>query len=89
MCLIIIIFFSSSIVETDELLAIELEISELDEQINHLRFKRSQLIERQQTLKNTLKQNQQSTSNTNSIEQWQRTGEENQQPFLCVIFFFH
>ncbi len=73
----IIIFFSSSIIEKnedDELITIEFEISEIDKEINRLRHKRSQLIERQEKLKNTIKQNQRSTFNSNLVEQWQRTG---------------
>ena len=69
--------FSSSIVEKnedDELISIELEISEIDEEIARLRRKRSQLVERQEKLKNTIKQDQRSTLNINLVEQWQRTG---------------
>ncbi|CAF3403671.1 unnamed protein product [Rotaria sp. Silwood1] len=66
----------SSIIESnenDELIAIELEISEIDVEINRLRHKRCQLVERQKKLKDSMKQNQQSTLNTNLVEQWQRT----------------
>ncbi|CAF3259461.1 unnamed protein product [Rotaria socialis] len=59
--------------QNDELIAIELEISEIDLEINRLRQKRFQLAERQQKLKDALKQNQQSTSNINLVEQWQQT----------------
>ena len=72
------VYNSSSTVENreeeDELIALELEISELDQEINRLRHKRSQLFERQEKLKNTIKQNQRSTSDINLVEQWQRTG---------------
>lgn len=60
--------------EDDELLAIELEISEIDEEIQRLRFKRSQLVLRQEQVKNSLKEDQRTTTDTNSIQQWQRTG---------------
>ncbi|CAF0835104.1 unnamed protein product [Rotaria sordida] len=59
--------------ETDELIAIELEISEIDAEINRLRHKRYQLVERQQKLRDSMKPNQQSTFNINSVEKWQRT----------------
>ncbi len=71
------IFFSSSITENNEeneLIAIESEILEIDQEITRLRHKRSQLIERQEKLNNTIKQNQRVTLNANIVEQWQRTG---------------
>lgn len=57
----------------DELIAIELEIAEIDEQINRLRQQRSCLIKRQQKLKEFLKHNQ-LTSKENVTEKWRRTG---------------
>jgi len=71
------IFFSSSITENNEeneLIAIESEILEIDQEITRLRHKRSQLIERQEKLNNTIKRNQRVTLNANIVEQWQRTG---------------
>jgi predicted nuclease with TOPRIM domain len=56
-----------------EFIAIELEISEIDEQINRLRQKRFHLVKRQKELKETIKQNQQSTTR-NVNDQWKRTG---------------
>ncbi|CAF0979837.1 unnamed protein product [Rotaria sp. Silwood1] len=55
-----------------ELVAIELEISEIDEQISRLRQQRGNLIQRQQKLKEAIKRNQHITIN-NVNEQWQRT----------------
>ncbi len=72
------------------MLAIEIEISEIDEQIYRLRHKRSQLVERQDKLKNTLQQNQRTTFNTNLIEQWQRTGSiKLNLIFKFIIHFIH
>ncbi|UJR27946.1 hypothetical protein I4U23_009205 [Adineta vaga] len=59
--------------EDNELLTIELEISQIDEEISRLRQKRLQLIVRQQTLKDKIQLNQRSTLDTNLVEQWQRT----------------
>lgn len=72
---------NSSFTETtdeDELIALELEISEIDEEINRLRQKRSRLYERQQKIKDSIKQNQNSTLNVNAVETWQRTGKLNE-----------
>jgi hypothetical protein len=51
-----------------------MEISDIDEQIYRLRHKRSQLVERQEKLKNSIQQNQRTTFDTNLVDQWQRTG---------------
>lgn len=59
--------------EDDELLAIDLEISDIDEEIQRLRFKRSQLLQRQEQIRNARKQNQQTTFEINLVERWQRT----------------
>ena len=72
------IFLSSSIEPTneeDELLALDMEISEIDEEISRLRQKRAQLIEQREKLKNTFQENQRTTANIQLIEHWQRTGE--------------
>ncbi|CAF2540864.1 unnamed protein product [Rotaria sp. Silwood2] len=55
-----------------ELIAVESEITEIDQQINRLRQQRSNLIKRQQQLKEAIKRNQNITIN-NFNEQWQRT----------------
>ena len=57
----------------DELVAIDLEIAEIDEQINRLRHQRTFLVTRRQKLKETIKRNQQSIPR-DSNEQWKRTG---------------
>lgn len=70
-------WFSSSLLtstENDELTAIELEILEIDAEITRLRHRRCQLIERQQKLKDTVKQTQLSSANINLVEKWQQTG---------------
>ncbi|CAF1376637.1 unnamed protein product [Adineta ricciae] len=59
--------------DDDELLAIEVEISQIDEEISRLRRKRLQLIVRQQQLKDKIKLDHRSTTDTNLVEQWQRT----------------
>lgn len=64
---------SSTSTQKDELVAVELEIAEIDEEINLLRVKRSQLIERQKHLQKTLDDHRVLTFQGNSIEQWQRT----------------
>jgi len=56
-----------------EFIAIELEISEIDGQINRLRQQRFHLVKRQKKLKETIEQNQQSTT-SNVNDQWKRTG---------------
>jgi hypothetical protein len=56
-----------------EFIAIELEISEIDGQINRLRQQRFHLVKRQKKLKETIEQNQQSTTR-NVNDQWKRTG---------------
>ncbi len=56
------------------MVAIQLEITEINRQINRLRRRRSQLVKQQQKLKETIKQDQQSTTTRNSNEQWGRTG---------------
>jgi len=61
--------------DKDELVAIQLEISEINKQINRLRRRRSHLNKQQQKLKETIKQAQQSTTVTRNLnEQWERTG---------------
>jgi len=60
--------------DNDQLVAIQLEITEINKQMNRLRRRRSQLIKQQQKLKETIKQNQQSTTARNFDEQWERTG---------------
>ncbi|CAF0923798.1 unnamed protein product [Adineta steineri] len=59
--------------DNDELIAIELEMAEIDQQMNSLRQQRNHLANRQKRLKETIKQKEQSTT-TNLIEQWKRTG---------------
>lgn len=67
--------FSSPIsTQKDELVAVELEIADIDDQINALRLKRSQLLERQKQLQKTLDDQRILAFQGNSIEQWQRTG---------------
>ncbi|CAF3624135.1 unnamed protein product [Adineta steineri] len=58
--------------DNDELIAIELEMAEIDQQMNSLRQQRNHLANRQKRLKETIKQKEQSTT-TNLIEQWKRT----------------
>jgi len=86
------IFFSSSITENNEeneLIAIESEILEIDQEITRLRHKRSQLIERQEKLNNTIKRNQRVTLNANIVEQWQRTGWFKTQTNLQIPYSYH
>jgi len=66
---------SPSLISTqkDELVAVELEIAEIDDEINSLRLKRSQLIERQKQLQKTIDDERILSFQGNSIEQWQRT----------------
>lgn len=53
-----------------------MEISEIDEEINRLRQKRSHLSEQRERLKNTLQENERTTTNIHLIEHWQRTGRQ-------------
>jgi ATP-dependent helicase YprA (DUF1998 family) len=72
--------------DNDELVAIELEIAEIDQQINRLRHQRSFLSKRQQKLKDSIKRNQQSITNS-SDEQWKRTSIK-RKTFVVVLFSF-
>jgi len=69
-----------------EFIAIELEISEIDGQINRLRQQRFHLVKRQKKLKETIEQNQQSTT-SNVNDQWKRTGSSKQRNTFLVILF--
>ncbi|CAF1101252.1 unnamed protein product [Adineta ricciae] len=60
--------------DNDELVAIDFEIAEIDKQINHLRQRRSQLVQRQKKLKDANKRRQRQQSISGSAhEQWKRT----------------
>ena len=59
----------------DELVAIQLEINEINQETNRLRRRRCQLLDRQKELKELVKGNQQTT--TNSVDQWGRTSRQN------------
>ncbi|CAF3442463.1 unnamed protein product [Rotaria socialis] len=63
---------NSHTTSNDELIAIELEIVEIDDQINRLRHQRSCLIKRKQQLKVTIEQYQPRTTGDRN-EHWQRT----------------
>lgn len=72
---LIIFSFSSSINKHDEdneLLVVELELTQIDEEILRLRHKRVQLLEKQQKLKDSIKKSHQLTSNIHLVEQWQK-----------------
>ncbi len=56
------LFYSPITNDNDELVAIQLEITEINKQINRLRRRRSHLNKQQQKLKEIIKQNQQSTT---------------------------
>lgn len=61
----------------DELIAIQLEINEINKETNRLRRRRCQLLDRQKELKEMIKGNQQSVAKP--VDQWGRTSEENRQ----------
>lgn len=59
----------------DELIAIELEIDEINKETNRLRRRRCQLLDRQKELKEMIKGNQQSMAKP--VDQWGRTSRKN------------
>ena len=61
----------------DELVAIQLEIDEINKETNRLRRRRCQLLDRQKELKEIIKGNQQSVAKP--VDQWERASEENRQ----------
>ncbi len=71
--------------DNDELIAIELEITEINEQMNRLHRRRTHLIKQQKRLKETIKGNQQLATKSN--DQWGRTGSYNKQEISLIIFF--
>lgn len=66
---------SASNINGDKLMAIQLELTNIDKEMNRLRNRRFKLLEQQRKLKEARDQNQQLTTTTqNSKEQWSQEG---------------
>ncbi len=71
--------------DNDELIAIELELTEIKKQMNRLHHQRTSLIKRQKQLKETIKGSQQLTTRLN--DRWERTGSQNKRENLFHYLF--
>lgn len=66
-----------------------MEITEINNEIDRLRRRRSHLFKQQQKLTETIKQSQQTTTARNLNEQWERTG--NKKKWFIhnfIVFYF-